>query len=695
MDISSVFLHFFNVSVSASILAVAVMFFRLIFKKAPKWLTFFLWALVAIRLVCPFSIESALSLIPSREVVPQEILTVDPNVVHDTVYGLIENPTYFEYFNSTVAVESVNRFQRDVTFYSAAWIVGVALMLLYAALSYAKLKHTVRVSVPFKENVWLCDNVKSPFILGLFRPKIYLPSDMDKEAELVLRHERAHLKRKDHIWKPLGFVILAIYWFNPVMWLSYILLCRDIELACDERVIRDMENADKRAYSEALLTCSVPQKMISACPVAFGEVGVKKRIKSVLNYKKPAFWIIIIAVVVSIAIAFCFMTDPKEVNGGYKTFDGIDEISELSFPMGKIRLDSHTYTIIKGENDYFEAKYEDAFAFSDINSLLDSLELGLMVDGMENPMHEIQFDAIIEIEGNRYDNLSVYFYNGYSKLYMQMGTGNYSVRSRDYVIFNSDEVEEFFETESYKRHAVWAFDPASSAYGFQELYLYVDEKFEISGEVKGEGVIQSVADEERGLKGITWRPDVTNMQKEYNIIIPVTYEGKSSAFNLTLTETGKKNFRTYYNVRSENTVLFSDGSNFGFVLAMADDRNNMHWYYNPMLSATGYAQLSFILSNEFDITGIDATSGEAKLTDYFYKSELKKAVWSPDYDKLANMYDTEITVHALKGDEAVDFRVKVIPLDGFDEMGGKTFRLEPQNCNAMNYRWATYLLSEK
>jgi len=693
MDISSLFLHLFNVSVSASILALAVVIFRVIFKKAPRWLIVFLWALVAVRLVCPFSIESALSLIPSREVVPSEILTVDSNIVHDTAYGLIENPAYYEYFNSTVAVESVNRFQRDVMFYSLAWLIGVAVMLLYAAVSYARLRHTVRVSVPYKENVWLCDNVKSPFILGVFRPKIYLPSDMDEEmSELVLRHEKAHLKRKDHLWKPLGFIILAVYWFNPVLWISYILLCRDIELACDERVIRDMENADKKAYSEALLSCSVPQKMISACPVAFGEVGVKKRIKSVLNYKKPAFWIIIIAVVASVVLALCFMTDPKEVNGGYKSFDGIDEISELTFPMKNIILDSHTYTVKKGDNDYFEAKYEEGFAFSDVNSLLYSLELGLMVDGMENPMHELQYDVIIEIESNRYDNLSVYFYNGYNKLYMQMGDGDYSVRSRDYVIFNSDEVEEFFETESYKRHAVWAFDPASSAYGFQELYLYVDEKFEISGDVKGDGVIQSTVNEERGLKGITWRPDITKHQKEYNIIIPVTYEGKSSAFNITLTETGKQNLRTYYNVRSENTVLSSDSGGYEFVLGMADDRNNMVWYYNPLLSATGYARLSFILSNEYDITGIEATLGESKLTEYFYESDLKQAVWSPDYDKYE---DTEITVYALKDGKEVEFKVKVSPLGDTDKTGGQNFIVEPLNCEAMNYKWATYLLSEK
>ena len=694
MNITSLFLHLFNVSVSASILALAVALFRAIFKKAPRWLTVFLWALVAVRLVCPFSIESALSLIPSSEVLPQKILTAGADTGNSVSFGLIDNPSYAEFFNSNVSVAEVDRLQRDVAFYAIVWLIGVAIMLLYAAVSYAKLRNTVRVSVPYKENVWLCDNIKSPFILGILRPKIYLPSDMDeKTSELVLSHERAHLKRRDHLWKPLGFVLLSVYWFNPVLWLSYILLCRDIELACDERVIRDMEATDKRAYSEALLSCSVPQKMISACPVAFGEVGVKNRIKSVLNYKQPAFWIILLAAIASVILAVCFMTDPKDADSGYKIFYGIDEITELSFPMDELILDSNTYTVKKGDNSYFEARHEDGFSYSDINSFLLSLELGPMVDGELNHKHEVQSDAVIEISGEENEGLSVIFFDNFTKLYINRSESNgFSVRSKDYVVFNPEEVEKYFEAESYKRHAVWAFDLTSSAYGFQELHLFVDEKFVISGEVTGEGVIHSITDEEKGLKGISWRPDVTNMQKEYNIIIPVTYEGKVSAFNLTLIETGKKNFCTYYNVRSENTVLSSNDGGYEFILGLADDRNNMTWYYNPMLSATGYARISFILSNEYDITDIKATSGEAILTDYFYESELKQAVWCPDYDKYIA---TEITVYALKDGKEVEFKVKVSPSGDTDRTGGQSFIVEPLNCEAMNYRWATYLLSEK
>ena len=157
----------------------------------------------------------------------------------------------------------------------------------------------------------------SPFVLGLIKPKIYLPFNMnEKDMEHVVAHEMAHIRRKDHLWKPLGFILLTLHWFNPLMWLGYVLLCRDIELACDEKVIKELDHDARADYSQALLTCSVNRRMIAACPLAFGEVGVKDRVKSVLNYKKPAFWIIIAAIVACVAVAVCFLTNPpaKEVN---------------------------------------------------------------------------------------------------------------------------------------------------------------------------------------------------------------------------------------------------------------------------------------------------------------------------------------------------------------------------------------------
>ncbi|MBE6773596.1 MAG: hypothetical protein E7544_05165 [Ruminococcaceae bacterium] len=701
MDFTKILLHLFNVSVSASFLALAVVLFRLLFKKAPKWLTVSLWALVAIRLILPFSVESALSLIPSREVIPTEIMSVDPTKTPSTAFGFIENPTYSGFINSTVTVERVFSFQRDVTFASYVWLIGVAVLLLYALASFLKLRHTVRVSMPYKDNVWLCDSVKSPFILGVFRPKIYLPSDMDgARAELVLRHEKAHLKRKDHLWKPLGFVLLAVYWFNPVLWLSYVLLCRDIELACDEKVIRDMESGDKKAYSEALLSCSMPQRMISACPVAFGEVGVKKRIKSVLNYKKPAFWIIVTAVIVSVVVALCFMTDPKSRNGEY--IRGVDEISELHFPMRDMVFVAHTYTVYEGigmDDNYFKAKIEDAFSHTEVSSFLNHLALKELPDGTVNPMHEPQTNFVIEIQTNDHAPVRVIFHDNFSKMYMVKFTDFYSVRSKDYAVVGDDALE-FFETKPYKNHSlVWEFNPASSAWGHGEINVFVAEKYEISGEVTGEGTITRISDEEKG-EGISWRPDIINRPEKYKVDIPVFRDGEESTISFTVAEVGRKALSVYYALRADDLVIASYADGYSFELSEAETKDNrvadeFIWYYNPLLSATGYSQLAFSLPDEYIVlSGEEVRNGVTTIYDYFSNSESRDFSWSPDDYSFTDMHNTKLKISARKGEEIVEFKLSIIPNEA-DEKGGRFYRIEPVNCKLTEQGWATFLLEEK
>ncbi|MBQ7004822.1 MAG: hypothetical protein IJN68_00160 [Clostridia bacterium] len=701
MDFTKILLHLFNVSVSASFLALAVVLFRLLFKKAPKWLTVSLWALVGIRLILPFSVESALSLIPSRAVIPTEIMSVDPTKTPSTAFGFIENPTYSGFINSTVTVERVFSFQRDVTFASYVWLIGVAVLLLYALASFLKLRHTVRVSMPYKDNVWLCDSVKSPFILGVFRPKIYLPSDMDGErAELVLRHEKAHLKRKDHLWKPLGFVLLAVYWFNPVLWLSYVLLCRDIELACDEKVIRDMESGDKKAYSEALLSCSMPQRMISACPVAFGEVGVKKRIKSVLNYKKPAFWLIVTAVIVSVVVALCFMTDPKSRNGEY--IRGVDEISELHFPMRDMVFVAHTYTVYEGigtDDNYFKAKIEDAFSHTEVSSFLNHLALKELPDGTVNPMHEPQTNFVIEIQTNDHAPVRVIFHDNFSKMYMVKFTDFYSVRSKDYTVVGDDALE-FFETKPYKNHSlVWEFNPASSAWGHGEINVFVAEKYKISGEVTGDGTITRISDEEKG-EGISWRPDIINRPEKYKVDIPVFRDGEESTISFTVAEVGRKALSVYYALRADDLVIASYADGYSFELSEPETKDNRAagefiWYYNPLLSATGYSQLAFSLPDEYIVlSGEEVRNGVTTIYDYFSNSESRDFSWSPDDYSFTDMHNTKLKISARKGEEIVEFKLSIIPNEA-DEKGGRFYRIEPVNCKLTEQGWATYLLEEK
>ena len=309
-----VFLQTLNMSITASWLVLAIVILRLILKKAPKAISVFMWALVGVRLICPFSFESILSLIPSAETVPQDIIYSEAPAIHSGVpiFNSTVNPIISENLAPEVGV-SVNPMQIIAFVASVIWIVGIVAMVLYTVVSYFRIHRKVREAVPYQENIWLCDHIDTPFILGVIRPRIYLPSNMnEQDIEYVIAHEKAHLKRHDHWWKPLGFLLLTVYWFNPILWIAYILLCKDIELACDEKVIKDMGSEIKKPYSEALINCSVPRKMISACPLAFGEVGVKGRVKSVLNYKKPAFWIIVVAVVASIVVAVCFLTNPKQ-----------------------------------------------------------------------------------------------------------------------------------------------------------------------------------------------------------------------------------------------------------------------------------------------------------------------------------------------------------------------------------------------
>jgi len=324
--VKEAFLQIVNMSISASWLVIAVLLLRLVLKKAPKWANVLLWGFVAVRLICPVSFESALSLIPSAEPIPEQVITNLVVEVPAEIPGFdasnqdpADAPVRDETGDETGDRTDVDFAEQEkqgvpvVTVLTALWAAGVGAMLVYTAVSYFLLRRKVDTAVRFRDNIYQSENVDSPFVLGIAKAKIYLPFRMDRrDLAHVIAHEQAHIRRKDHWWKPFGFVLLAIHWFNPLMWVGYILLCRDIELACDEKVIREMDNETKADYTEALVACSVNRRRIAACPLAFGAVGVKERVKNVMNYKKPAFWIVIAAVALCIVVAVCFLTNPKD-----------------------------------------------------------------------------------------------------------------------------------------------------------------------------------------------------------------------------------------------------------------------------------------------------------------------------------------------------------------------------------------------
>lgn len=312
-----VFLKLVNLSISASWLILAVLVLRVVLKKAPKWVMPLLWGVVALRLVCLFSIESALSLIPSAETIPSEIVTEtrEPVLYEQATLDIVTNPTLPSAAEVPVGV-SRQQAQVDFNIYSVLWLAGMAVLLVHALVSAGKLKRKLATAILLRDNIYESEFVDSPFVFGVVKPNIYLPMHMDEEtAAYVIAHEHAHLARRDHWWKVLGYLVLALHWFNPLVWVAYILFCRDIELACDEKVVKGLDGAARADYSQALLSCAAPGRAVAACPLAFGEGNIKTRVKSALHYKKPAFWVAAAAVLAVVIVAVCFLTNPRSERG--------------------------------------------------------------------------------------------------------------------------------------------------------------------------------------------------------------------------------------------------------------------------------------------------------------------------------------------------------------------------------------------
>lgn len=312
-----VFLKLVNLSISASWLILTALVLRFVLKKAPKWVMPLLWGVVALRLVCPFSIESALSLIPSAETIPSEIMTEtrEPVLYEQATLDIVTNPTLPSAAEVPVGV-SRQQAQVDFNIYSVLWLAGMAALLVHALVSAGKLKRKLATAILLRDNIYESEFVDSPFVFGVVKPNIYLPMHMDEgTAAHVIAHEHAHLARRDHWWKVLGYLVLALHWFNPLVWVAYILFCRDIELACDEKVVKGLDGAARADYSQALLSCAAPRRAVAACPLAFGEGNIKTRVKSALHYKKPAFWVAAAAVLAVVIVAVCFLTNPKSERG--------------------------------------------------------------------------------------------------------------------------------------------------------------------------------------------------------------------------------------------------------------------------------------------------------------------------------------------------------------------------------------------
>lgn len=311
------FVDFLNRSFAAGTMVLAVIILRYVLKRAPKRFWPPLWGLVALRLVLPWTVSSRLSIF---NLLSSLIGRNETGEVHYFRYNGHSEKPMVEFFTPAVADNgmagrSLSVRLSDMYLPTAIqfWLIIAITILFFAMVGYIILRRKVAASVKIEDRLYLCDDIGETFILGILRPRIYLPSGVEGETKVcVIAHERAHLKRLDYIWKPFGFLLMTANWFNPLIWLGYTLFCRDLESACDETVVEKMDTGGRFTYSQALLSCATRHRVITVCPLAFGEIGVKERVKNVLNYKKAGFWIIIVTVVACIVVAVCFLTGPEK-----------------------------------------------------------------------------------------------------------------------------------------------------------------------------------------------------------------------------------------------------------------------------------------------------------------------------------------------------------------------------------------------
>lgn len=310
---SKFFITIVNMSITASWIVLAIFLLRILLRKAPKWIIVLLWGIAAIRLICPFSFESFVSLIPSSETIGMEIMsdktpeiTIGISVVDDAINQIVFSSVTHDFETSS------NPLQIFIPKLAMIWVTGILFLLVYTVISFRCVKKKIETAVLLRDNIYQSETIVSPFVLGIIKPQIYLPFNVkEKDLEHVIAHEQAHIYRKDYLWKPIGFLILILHWFNPLIWIGYMLFCKDIELACDGKVVREYNAMQRADYSQALLTYSVSKRISNVCPIAFGEVSIKERVKSVLNYKKPTLGIVVVTIVAGVMLAFCFLTNPS------------------------------------------------------------------------------------------------------------------------------------------------------------------------------------------------------------------------------------------------------------------------------------------------------------------------------------------------------------------------------------------------
>ncbi|MBQ8503991.1 MAG: M56 family metallopeptidase [Clostridia bacterium] len=576
--LDTVFMQILDMSKTASIVILFIISARLILKRIPKIFSYVLWVVVLFRLLCPVSIELPVSAVPKFEPTADSYTLADESI---SVFGASEAAyqAVGDALNGGIDYQLIRTTERDeegnvkytgaqwwevwILFGQYVWLTGIAAMVIYSIASYFKLRKKLIGAVPLRDNIFLSDYINSPFVMGLFRPKIYLPSALsESEQEYIILHEKHHIRRLDHIVKALSFAALCVHWFNPLVWLSFVLSGRDMEMSCDEAVIKKMGKDIRADYSASLLSLATGRRIIAGTPLAFGEGDTKGRIRNLANWKKPALWVTIVAVLISIVAVICFLTDPVEKINGGKNYVSVTEIDEGTlFDMEEVISSSHTLTVRKGEKEYFNATPLGG-GRSNVIEFLESLSLGVTD---ENEIDFTAVDGYITVLSDSHSGVEIYFAENYSRLWLRSlkDTSCSSV----YVVLNVEKARDFFENKEYLNDApIWEYDLLSSAYGHRLVCFYLDNEYEVLSQS------YCFKSEEYGLKGVSWSPDLNALDSTYVeefFTIETLRNGERVDFTVTMTKVGEtERGGVYFKITADDeTVLGSYGNGYEYVLS--------------------------------------------------------------------------------------------------------------------------------
>ena len=306
------FLEILNMSITSSYVILFIIGIRFLLRKVPKIYSYLLWSVVLLRLTIPFSFQSIFSLVRiNTKVIPEDIMYTQVPQINSgiTVIDRVVNNS----LPAPAIIASVNPMQIWIGLGQTIWILGLIGLAMYSIVTTIKLSKKLKSAVRISDNIYENSIIRTPFVFGLVNPKIYLPRDLSEiEREYIIKHEQTHIERYDHITKFIAFIVLSIHWFNPLVWLSFFLMTEDMELSCDEKVIKELGNGIKKDYSNSLLSLSTGRRIIGGSPIAFSENSTKGRIKNVLNYKKPEFWVTIVAIIVIVAVSIGLLSNPKQ-----------------------------------------------------------------------------------------------------------------------------------------------------------------------------------------------------------------------------------------------------------------------------------------------------------------------------------------------------------------------------------------------